>query len=156
MRGLRKSKPACLESSRCYTYDRLHGNKSEHNSKQVVYSNKCQMPHVTLPAREGFSNFTSSSSSECSLGNVGDTNRTDVLDPQEFNLPYKYCAIVSYDGTNYSGFQLQGAARSRKKTFTIQGQLERALSKFLGIPRDQIALQGAGRTDAGVHAKGQV
>lgn len=54
---------------------------------------------------------------------------------------------IEYDGTNYHGWQLQ------PNGLTIQGMLEQAIEKILGVrPR----LNGAGRTDAGVHALGQV
>ncbi len=53
---------------------------------------------------------------------------------------------ISYDGTNYSGFQVQANA------LTIQGELERALSVTYKQP---LRINGAGRTDAGVHARGQ-
>lgn len=54
---------------------------------------------------------------------------------------------VAYDGTNYHGFQKQ------PDMVTIQGILEDALSKFCG---EAVTTAGSGRTDAGVHAKGQV
>ncbi|MBL7158731.1 MAG: tRNA pseudouridine(38-40) synthase TruA [Candidatus Omnitrophica bacterium] len=54
---------------------------------------------------------------------------------------------ISYDGTRYSGWQIQKNAR------TIQAEIEKALRKIL---RKRIRITGAGRTDAGVHAKGQV
>lgn len=56
-------------------------------------------------------------------------------------------AIVEYDGTDYFGFQRQPRRR------TIQGELERALTQVMKEP---IRLIGAGRTDTGVHARGQV
>jgi hypothetical protein len=56
-------------------------------------------------------------------------------------------AIVEYDGTEYSGFQVQRSVR------TIQGEIEGALESVVGCPT---RIVGAGRTDAGVHAKGQV
>lgn len=56
-------------------------------------------------------------------------------------------AIVEYDGTAYLGFQIQRSGR------TIQGEIERALAEVTRRPSRVIA---AGRTDAGVHAKGQV
>ncbi len=57
-------------------------------------------------------------------------------------------AVIAYDGTDYHGFQRQSPAREP----SIQGTLEGALSK-IGQPG---AVLGAGRTDAGVHASGQV
>lgn len=54
---------------------------------------------------------------------------------------------VSYEGTAYSGFQTQPRAR------TIQAEIEQALSTITG---EQIAIVSSGRTDAGVHAHGQV
>lgn len=60
----------------------------------------------------------------------------------------RYKIVVAYDGTRYSGFQVQPNAT------TIQGEIEQALTT---IAKGQlIRLHGAGRTDAGVHAKGQV
>jgi tRNA pseudouridine38-40 synthase len=57
-------------------------------------------------------------------------------------------AIVEYDGTDFSGFQRQSSRR------TIQGEIERALAKLFKEESHKII--GAGRTDAGVHATGQV
>lgn len=59
----------------------------------------------------------------------------------------KFMAVVEYDGTNYHGWQLQ------KDLPTIQGSIELALVRILGTPT---RVHGAGRTDAGVHAIGQV
>jgi len=53
---------------------------------------------------------------------------------------------IEYNGTGYSGWQYQ------KEEKTIQGELEKAIFKFSG---EKITIQGAGRTDAGVHALGQ-
>lgn len=55
--------------------------------------------------------------------------------------------VVEYDGTDYAGFQKQPSER------TIQGELEAALSRLLGT---KVQVNGAGRTDAGCHAWGQV
>ena len=55
---------------------------------------------------------------------------------------------ICYDGTRYRGWQ-----RLPGKDDTIQGKLETALSRILGEP---IEISGSGRTDAGVHALGQV
>lgn len=55
--------------------------------------------------------------------------------------------VVSYDGTNYHGWQLQPTA------ITVEGVLNEAVSKLTG---EQIQVIGASRTDAGVHALGNV
>ena len=55
--------------------------------------------------------------------------------------------LVAYDGTDFQGFAKQRSAR------TVQGSLEEKLQVLLRTP---IAITGAGRTDAGVHASGQV
>lgn len=54
---------------------------------------------------------------------------------------------MAYDGTAYAGFQVQPNAR------TVQGEIERALAEICAAP---VRITGAGRTDAGVHATGQV
>src|SRR6266508_3444488 len=55
--------------------------------------------------------------------------------------------VVAYDGGPFSGFARQPGRR------TVQGELERALSELAGAPVETVC---AGRTDAGVHARGQV
>ena len=59
-----------------------------------------------------------------------------------------YRALVEYDGAAYYGFQRQRAGQP-----TIQGELERILGDLAQRP---ITIRGAGRTDSGVHAQGQV
>lgn len=54
---------------------------------------------------------------------------------------------IQYDGTNYYGWQRQ------KKEHTIQSKIEEALSKIF---KTEIKIRGAGRTDTGVHALGQI
>ncbi len=58
-----------------------------------------------------------------------------------------YRLTLQYDGTEFSGWQVQEGAR------TVQGELTRALSLIEG---DGVVVHGAGRTDAGVHAEAQV
>ncbi|HST22870.1 MAG TPA: tRNA pseudouridine(38-40) synthase TruA [Blastocatellia bacterium] len=58
-----------------------------------------------------------------------------------------YKITIQYDGTNYHGWQIQPDGR------TIQGELTRALSL---LDHRHVTVHGAGRTDAGVHAEGQV
>ena len=61
----------------------------------------------------------------------------------------RYRARVEYDGTDYAGFQAQ-----RPGIRTVQGELEAALARLDDGARHVV--DGAGRTDAGVHALGQV
>ncbi len=59
-----------------------------------------------------------------------------------------YKIIVQYDGTKYRGWQVQ-----KSTDLTIQGKLQNILTKYAG---HEIEVIGSGRTDAGVHARGQV
>ena len=58
-----------------------------------------------------------------------------------------YRMTLAYDGSRYDGWQKQGNTEK-----TIQGKLEAVLSRLAGCP---VEVNGAGRTDAGVHALGQ-
>lgn len=58
----------------------------------------------------------------------------------------RFRLVVQYDGTAYRGWQVQPGEA------TIQGELEAVLERIAGTP---VAVAGAGRTDAGVHALGQ-
>ncbi len=57
--------------------------------------------------------------------------------------------LVQYEGTRYQGWQRQDSTGN-----TIQGKLEMILAKMTGL--DFVQVDGSGRTDAGVHARGQV
>ena len=59
-----------------------------------------------------------------------------------------YRMIIQYDGTRYKGWQ-----RQKSSADTIQGKIEMILSKIVNY---KVEIDGAGRTDAGVHARGQV
>lgn len=59
-----------------------------------------------------------------------------------------YRIVIQYDGTRYRGWQGQNST-----DLTIQGKIENVLGSFAGKP---VEVTGSGRTDAGVHAHGQV
>lgn len=59
----------------------------------------------------------------------------------------RYKCILAYDGSNYAGFQLQ------ENAYTIQEAIERSLQH---MHKEPVKIYASGRTDAGVHARGQV
>ena len=61
---------------------------------------------------------------------------------------YTYRLTLAYDGSRYNGWQKQGNTKN-----TIQEKLETLLTRLIG---EEIEVAGSGRTDAGVHAMGQV
>jgi tRNA pseudouridine38-40 synthase len=74
----------------------------------------------------------------------------------------RYKLTIAYDGTEFSGWQRQTSGRVREgeareegvgEPRTVQGVIERALAEVL---RERVTVKGASRTDAGVHARGQV
>ena len=77
---------------------------------------------------------------QASSGSAMDDARQDLRH-------YHLMAIVEYDGTQYLGFQIQRNGR------TVQGEIERALAQ---VTQRKTRVVGAGRTDTGVHARGQV
>jgi tRNA pseudouridine38-40 synthase len=63
-------------------------------------------------------------------------------------MPTRYKIKVAYDGTNYSGWQVQSHHRS------VQGEIERLLAEMTCQKR--VRVESSGRTDTGVHARAQV
>ena len=59
-----------------------------------------------------------------------------------------YKLLIAYEGTKYKGWQ-----RQKDGSATIQGKIEDVLARFTGEYQE---VNGSGRTDAGVHAEGQV
>ena len=59
----------------------------------------------------------------------------------------RYRLTLEYDGTPFVGWQIQADGRS------VQGEIATAVAHFCG---EQVVVRGAGRTDSGVHARGQV
>jgi len=66
------------------------------------------------------------------------------------NTRRRWKLIVAYDGSNFHGFAAQSDVR------TVQGELTAALAQTLNIGLEDLRFSCAGRTDAGVHAWGQV
>jgi tRNA pseudouridine38-40 synthase len=64
------------------------------------------------------------------------------------DAPRVFRLTLEYDGTDFAGFQIQG-----KGERTVQGVLEATIARLSGEP---CRVHGAGRTDAGVHASGQI
>ncbi len=62
----------------------------------------------------------------------------------------RYKVTLAYDGTNFAGFQRQPNQR------TVESELTRVVNKMAKMPTPAIVIYGSGRTDAGVHALGQV
>ena len=69
------------------------------------------------------------------------------MKPPEPRTPTRWKAVCAYDGTHYHGWQ------SQTNAVAVQDVIEGALEKILGVAT---RIHGSGRTDTGVHARGQV
>ncbi|MGE0452308.1 MAG: tRNA pseudouridine(38-40) synthase TruA [Vicinamibacteria bacterium] len=76
--------------------------------------------------------------------------RTEAVSAEAARGGATYRVTLAYDGTDFAGWQRQAGRPER----TVQGELEAALERLSRGAR--VAVHGAGRTDAGVHALGQV
>lgn len=88
------------------------------------------------------------SNHSCLKGNGPEQNHH----PEKLTLPssHKWRMLIAYDGTKFSGWQYQQSPP------TVQYLIENALLRITKLDRKELRLVGAGRTDAGVHAWGQV
>lgn len=114
-------------------------------------------PTTSTSSSDAADTTSSTSSGDDTTGSSdgSNTNSTATASPIRSRVhaqlgKLSYRMLVSYDGTAYSGWQLQSRAK------TIQAELERALSTVLREDRATLCVCAAGRTDAGVHAVGQV
>lgn len=81
------------------------------------------------------------------MQNVGDTQHMCCLRDSYRDQTMRIRLDIAYNGTNFHGWAAQPGQR------TVQGEVEQALAAVL---REPVTLTVAGRTDAGVHARGQV
>ncbi|XP_047338152.1 tRNA pseudouridine synthase A isoform X2 [Impatiens glandulifera] len=75
-----------------------------------------------------------------------------IIDQQQNHAepPHKWRMVIAYDGTRFAGWQYQSSPP------TVQCIVEKALTQVTKLERKHLQLVGASRTDAGVHASGQV
>lgn len=78
-------------------------------------------------------------------------DQSDQVEPTQENVRLRL--DIAYDGTDFHGWAIQKDKPTGEPVRTVQGTLEAVLEKVLRVP---VALTVAGRTDAGVHADGQV
>ena len=65
-------------------------------------------------------------------------------------MSQRYKVVIEYDGTDFAGFQVQPHQR------TVESVLTKVVNQIAKNPQPAIQVFGSGRTDAGVHAHGQV
>ena len=106
----------------------------------VLYCYRCSIPLWLRGKAEAVQQA-------CTVGG-GQAANSNGATPQRV---HNHKLVLAYDGTRYNGFQLQ-----RGKSPTVQEALERAICKVTCEEQQALRLQCAGRTDTGVHARGQV
>ncbi|CAI8610869.1 unnamed protein product [Vicia faba] len=77
-------------------------------------------------------------------------NSAGAVEEKPIQNGYKWRLVLAYDGTRYAGWQYQESPP------TVQHAVEKALIQTTKLQRKDLQLVGASRTDAGVHAWGQV
>ncbi|CAN6809634.1 unnamed protein product [Brassica oleracea] len=87
-----------------------------------------------------------------SISSPQNISKTDLNSFVKVSDPggFKWRLVIAYDGTKFAGWQYQESPP------TVQSMLEKALTQITKLQRKELHLVGAGRTDAGVHAWGQV
>lgn len=87
---------------------------------------------------------------EMFLADYGGGDHRVHVDPATTRTTTRLRLDLGYDGTAFAGWAKQPGLR------TVQGELERALAVIVRRPAEDLSVTVAGRTDAGVHARGQV
>ncbi|KAJ7955336.1 tRNA pseudouridine synthase [Quillaja saponaria] len=106
---------------------------------------------VGLPSAPGLSGCLSTTINSSNSGGNGGSGAEDSYHTAMPTVAgYKWRLVLAYDGTRYAGWQYQQSPP------TIQCILENALTRATKLERKDLHLVGASRTDAGVHAWGQV
>ncbi|KAF0894260.1 hypothetical protein E2562_037816 [Oryza meyeriana var. granulata] len=104
-------------------------------------------PHAAAAFIEGNTSIGDGNHCTVPLPEDTDTNKARM---ETMNGAYKWRMVIAYDGTKFKGWQYQPSPP------TIQCCIENALTCFTKLDRKELSLVGAGRTDTGVHAWGQV
>ena len=100
-------------------------------------------PAVGIGSSDGSISFEDATRNEVSVRACAEPDRSG-------DETVRIRMVLHYDGADFSGWQYQPDSR------TVQGQLEATLRRLLGKGGGRVKVVGAGRTDSGVHATGQV
>ena len=113
------------------------------------------IPRVRNVRRSLLELYTTNRSMACSSSA---TRAETCSEPSTSTTQVRCRARVAYDGSRFAGFQYQYRPSKKYQPRTVQGELEQVLSRRLSVFGDQgdtFRVVAAGRTDAGVHARGQ-